>query len=138
MKKILFLIMLATVFIAALPQKTEAQTSLISAGNSLARDTVTNTAAKSWLGQFAGYHSTVTIQVDITKISGTLAGSLTVVASNDGVTYQAIGSAFTVTDVASQSTNFSPTLGFRYYGVKWTGTGTMSGSLVAKLYTTRP
>lgn len=137
MKKILLAgLMVAIAAMAVfIPEKSEAQViNLISTGNSLARDTVTNTAAKNLVTILKGYKATVGIQVDVTKISGTLAGTLIPVCSNDGVNYYAAGAGtFTVTDVASQGVLFAPPLGYVYYGVRWTGTGTMSGSFVAKL-----
>jgi len=140
MKKILFLGIAALIALATLaPAKAEAQTvSLVSTSNGLTKDTVTNTAAKILAKQVAGYKATVTIQIDITKISGTLGGTLIPVGSNDGVKWYAAGSStFSVTDVASQGTLFAPPLGYAYYGVQWTGTGTMSGSFVAKLVARR-
>lgn len=121
-----------TVFI---PENSQAQSiSLISTSNSLARDTVTNTAAKNLVTILKGYKATIGIQVDVTKISGTLGGTIIPVASNDGVTYYAAGAGtFSVTDVTSQGILFAPPQGYAYYGVRWTGTGTMSGSIVAKL-----
>jgi hypothetical protein len=140
MKKHLSLIVcLVALAMAFLPQKTEAQVStrnVISTTNSLARDTVTNAAAKIWMTPALSYANTVTIQVDVTKISGTLGGTVIPVGSNDGVTFYAAGAGtFTVTDVASQGILFAPPVGYTYYGVKWTGTGTMSGSLKATLVT---
>jgi hypothetical protein len=103
-------------------------------GNGLALDTVTNTAVKHMAIGAPGVAASITIQVNVTKISGTLGGTIIPVASNDGVSYYANGSGtFTVTDVPSQGINFSVPVGWRYYGVRWTGTGTMSGSVSAKL-----
>lgn len=107
---------------------------LISTGNSLAKDTVSNTAAKILMLSYKGCTTPIGITVDITKISGTLAGTLIPVCSNDGISFYPAGTGtFAVTDLATQGTAFSPPLGFAYYGVKWTGTGTMSGSLIAKI-----
>lgn len=140
MRKFLFLGIVAVFALATLaPAKAEAQTiSLISTSNGLARDTVTNTGVKRLTTVLKGYRATIGIQVDITKTSGTLGGTLIPVASNDGVTWYAAGSGtLTVTDVASQGILFAPPLGYAYYGVQWTGTGTMAGSFVAKLVARR-
>lgn len=136
--KIFKSIMLVAVFLAAAvfspTAKIHAQTILISTGNSLPRDTVTNTGVKKLVAAVKGYSATIGIQVDVTKISGTLGGTLIPVASIDGVTYYPAGAGtMTITDVASQGILFAPPLGYSYYGVQWTGTGTMSGSIVAKL-----
>ena len=113
----------------------KAQTvSLISTTNSLPKDTVTNTAAKQWVTTVKGYQATIGIQVDVAKLTGTLAGTLIPIASLDGVTYYAAGTGtMTITDVAAQGILFAPPLGYNYYGVRWTGSGTMTGTLVAKL-----
>lgn len=117
------------------PIKSEAQNSLISLGNSLAKDTVTNTAAKQWVKKLPGYNETIGVQLVVTKISGTLGGTIIPVVSNDGVTWSQSSvvsgsTSFTVTDVTSQNVVFYPSRGFLYYGFQWTGTGTMSGSAV--------
>lgn len=105
-------------------------------GNGLARDTVTNTAVK-WFAapyNFVGSQALVTIQVDLTKISGTLGGTIVPVASNNGVGYGIAGSAsYTVLDQTSQTAVISAPAGFNYYGFRWTGTGTMSGSAVGTI-----
>lgn len=139
MKKFLALILvIATAFIAPTIQ---AQTiGLVSTTNSLKLDTVSNTGVRVLQTILAGDKHTVTIQVDVTKISGTLAGTIIPVCSNDGVKWYANGaSTFSVTDVASQGVAFgSFPLGWAYYGVQWTGTGTMSGSIKATLKAIAP
>ena len=128
--------MLIAAFIAASPPA-QAQTSLVGA-NGLTKDTVTNTATKMLAGRPGAYVTSVTIQVDLTKISGTLGGTLTPIVSNDGVSYYSVASrvtrdtAYNVPD-ASGGYAYNLPLGWRYYGVKWAGTGTMSGSFTAKL-----
>lgn len=132
-KYVTFLLPLVIAIAAVLPSQAQVM-SLISTSNGTGKDTVTNAATKVLGKVLPGNKATIAIQVDITKISGTLGGTLIPVASNDGVNWYAAGSgSLTVTDVASQGILFSPPLGFAYYGVKWTGTGTMSGSFVAKI-----
>lgn len=82
--------------------------------------------------------NTVSIQAVIAKTSGTLAGTVTVQGSIDGVNYETVNASlvlptpatYTVTDVATQSKTFvitgSPYL---YYRLSWTGSGTMVGTL---------
>jgi hypothetical protein len=139
MKKfIVFLLLAATASIAT---PTQAQTiGLVSTTNSLKLDTVSNTGVRVMQTQLTGNKATVTIQVDVTKISGTLGGTIIPVASNDGVKWYANGSAsFSVTDVASQGVAFASfPLGWGYYGVQWTGTGTMSGSIKCTLLARTP
>jgi hypothetical protein len=117
----------------------QAQSTLISPvyGNSL--DTVTNTGVKVLWLQLQGYRETVTATINITKISGTLGGTLIPIASNDGVNFYQTAAittadtAYTVTNVAAQGKNYNFPRGYAYYGVQWTGTGTMSGSFNGKL-----
>lgn len=102
-------------------------------GNALNRDTVTNTAVKWWGSSYnqAGPQAYVTIQVDITKISGTLGGTLVPVASNNATGWGLAGSgSYTVLDLSAQTATLVAPAGFNYYGFRWTGTGTMSGSAV--------
>ena len=141
MKKFLLLITMAIGLIATMPLQSEAQTPMVGA-NSLTTDTVTNTASKTLVLKVPGYHSSVTIQVDITKISGTLGGTLVPIASNDGTTYYDCSASssdtVTVANSESQGKLYSMPPGYLYYGVKWTGTGTMSGSFTAKLLARKP
>lgn len=140
MKKYLIIgSLLAFACMAFAPARSQAQvTSLVSTNNGLTKDTVTNTGVRRLTTKVVGYRATIGIQVDVTKISGTLGGTLIPVASNDGVTWYAAGSGtMTITDVASQGILFTPPLGYQYYGVQWTGTGTMAGSFVAKLLARR-
>lgn len=119
--------------------ESQAQVALISPtyGNTI--DTVSNTASKILYKKVIGNKATITITVNITKISGVLAGTLIPVASNDGINfyditgYTTADAAFTVTDVASQGKAYQCKLGYQYYGVRWTGSGTMSGSITATL-----
>lgn len=83
-----------------------------------------------------------TIQVNITKISGTVAGTVTLQGSLDGVSYNtatsgalAITATYTATDVAAQSKSWvivnNP---YRYYRVSWTGSGTMVATMTAQIW----
>lgn len=117
-----------------------AQTSLYGT-NGYTRDTVTNTGNKVLYTLTRPIYkstSTITVTVTVTKTSGTIAGTIIPVGSNDGTNYYALTGSFTPTDVASQGCAFACTNGYRYYGVKWTGTGTMAGSFVATLNIVNP
>ncbi|HEY4288265.1 MAG TPA: hypothetical protein VGN00_14270 [Puia sp.] len=139
MRKFVLSLFIAAIAFFSPPLQSQAQVSLISTGNSLAKDTVSGTGVKILATRVPGYQATVGIQVNVTKISGTLAGTILPVASIDGVTYFPAGSGtFTATDVTSQGVLFAPPLGYLYYGVQWTGTGTMSGSITAKLLARKP
>lgn len=133
MKKILLIVL-----VAALSFGAKAQTSLLGS-NSLALDTVTNTGSKYMTARFAGTTatSTVTIAVDIIRISGTLAGTLTPVVSNNGTTFYSVSSttsrdtSVTITNAATAGYAFEMPKGWLYYGVQYTGSGTMSASIAA-------
>lgn len=137
MKKILVLSLLCVGLFAA--PKVHAQVDLTSVAYGNTKDTVTNTGTKILYAKVTGFKETITIIVDVTKISGTLAGSLKPVVSKNGTTwYDATGyttsdTTLTVTDVAAQGKAYQCRKGYQYYGVQWTGSGTMSGSFIATL-----
>jgi hypothetical protein len=92
-------------------------------------DTVTNTGTRIQRLQIPSYNDVVTVQPTFTKISGTAGGTVTLMGSVDNVAYSAIGSAYTVTDTATQTTSFSvnPSI-YQYYQLRYVGTGTMAVS----------
>lgn len=115
----------------------QAQVSLLSPGNGSVKDSVTNTGVKTLVKQVTGFKETIVIVASLTKISGTLGGKLVPIASLDGTTYLDVSAVtkdtLTVTDVASQAKGYVMPKGYQYYGVQWTGTGTMVGSFTGKL-----
>lgn len=111
---------------------------LISQSNSKALDTVSNTGTRVLFTTVIGKPTTVRIDYTCTKISGTVAGTVTPVVSNDKIKWYraacvADSNHVTATDVASQGAALYPYTGFLYYGVQWTGTGTMSASIHSKI-----
>lgn len=108
---------------------------------SLASDTVTNTATVYLSIYNPGVKTSTTVWVAVTKISGTVGGTITLQGSIDGVTYKALNTLETQTALATvTATDASNTYHWRlnhnplpYYRVSWTGTGTMSASFTAKL-----
>jgi hypothetical protein len=122
--------------------KTQAQVNLISPTYGLAKDTVTNTATKVLWKQVTGFKETIVVVTSLTKISGTLGGKVVPIASLDGTTFIDVSSAskdtLTVADAASQVKGYVMPKGYQYYGVQWTGTGTMSGSFTGKLLARKP
>ena len=118
------------------------QVSLTSSFN-LASDTTVN-AGTSYLTspRNLGAKQTTAIQVTVTKISGTVAGTISLLGTVDETNYKAILLAgvstalntYTATDVASQTFIFVvPNNPYLRYRVSWTGTGTMSASFTAKM-----
>jgi len=134
MKKILFILSMFLLIASA----SHAQTGIfaMTGANTLALDTVTNTATKYMSGTAKGYMKTVAVQVTFTKISGTLAGSATLQASVDGVSFYPVPGAgtFTLTDVASQGAVWSVIDSpYQFYRVSITGSGTMAASFSGQL-----
>ncbi len=117
--------------------KAEAQTSFISDDNGSVLDTVaTADLTKTFVltTEITGSSNIVEIQFTATKISGTVAGTVTVQTSLDGIDwYTAQGTtAYTLTD-ATQTTSFKITnYGARHIRILTVGTGTMSAQLKAK------
>lgn len=141
-----------------LPNKASGQmnkvTSLLSA-YSIATDTVTNTGTNYVSLLVQNWYEVMTFQANITKISGTIAGTITLQGSNDGTNYVTIpttyiassahtpyvvGGAATAspTNVTSQSFLFTLVASpFQYYRLSYTGSGTMAAKLSAKVLTSK-
>lgn len=112
----------------------EAQVTSMKSQYNLTVDTVTNTGTK-WLKTLSlnGYSKVVAVQFIAEEISGTTGGTAQLQGSLDGSYWYNIGSAYTLTDVASQSTVFTITdFPHVYLRVFVTGTGTMSDKIYAK------
>lgn len=132
MKKHFLMILLSVSLMAS--TKADAQVTLLGS-NGLARDSVTNTASETWTGRAASQYSSFNVQVTITKVSGTVGGTLALIYSNDGTNYFTYAGDSTITPADA-----SGTYGWRvinvsapYIGVKYTGTGTMVASAVASV-----
>lgn len=145
MKRIISLLIISFTLAALAPTvEVKAQTDMITASYGNTLDTVSNTGTKVLYAKVKGYKETITAIVTLTRISGTLGGTLKPVVSSDGVTwYDATGAtasdtAYTVTNSASQGKQFTFKRGFVYYGLQWTGTGTMSGSFSGQLLARKP
>jgi len=82
-----------------------------------------------------GLKEYVEVVTNITKVSGTLGGTLTLQGSHDGLVWDTVGSAYTVTD-ASQVKSLGVAKNAnakKYFRLKWVGTGTMNGYMEATL-----
>lgn len=140
MKKFIFLFV-ALLGIAAISQ---AQVYDFKSPYSLTSDTVTNTgtAYLSTPVVSPAPAVTTTIWVAVTKISGTVGGTITLQGSLDGTNWKAVNTPNTATALATfTATDASNTYHwvisgspFRYYRVSWTGTGTMAASFTAKIF----
>lgn len=108
---------------------------------SLTRDTVTNTATITLTSTRVPVGNNVTVYVAVTKISGTVGGTLTLMGSFDGTTFKALNTMDTQTALATiTATDATNTYHWRlngnpmpFYRVSWTGTGTMSASFTSRL-----
>lgn len=100
MKKFLFLILLAAFSFASQAQVAQVRpTALTTTSYSNALDTVTNTATKVTTPfRVSSFKSGVTAQVVVTKISGTVGGTLALQGSMDGTNWSTIGNAATPSD----------------------------------------
>jgi hypothetical protein len=101
-------------------------------------DTVTN-AGTSYLtvrNMDSRSLSRVTIQVNVTKISGTVGGTISILGSIDGTNYVALNTEETQTALATKTAADATAVyhwrlkgnDFTWYRVSWTGTGTMAAS----------
>lgn len=131
MKKILFIAVAVCLFSAV----SQAQTAMTNP-NGLALDTVTNATAEGPTLQVKSYQSTVAIVITVTKISGTVAGNVEWQGSNDGVKYATIDTSVLSDATKSYQFNQSPKR-FAYYKANIAGTGTLSASYSATVYTTK-
>lgn len=95
----------------------------------VATDTITDATVETQYANVGFNKSKVSVQSTLTKISGTVAGVMTLEASLDGDTYKRINTtdSLVLTDVASQSKIFTVSDNlWKYYRVKVTPTGTQS------------
>ncbi|MDB5288536.1 MAG: hypothetical protein JWR05_3485 [Mucilaginibacter sp.] len=96
----------------------------------IAGDTIVNTGTTSRVIKFTGGYNGAVLQINVALASGTGAGTLTLMGSLDGVNYKTIGSAYTITNTASQSAQFTVTAPLPTF-IKVAGAG--SGTEVAIL-----
>lgn len=136
------LLFVALVAFAAFESK--AQVYSLLSPYSFTSDTVTNTgtAYLSTVAVSPAPAVTTTFWVAVTKISGTVGGTITLQGSLDGTNWKAVNTPNTATALATfTATDASNTYHwiisgspFKYYRVSWTGTGTMSASFTAQMF----
>jgi hypothetical protein len=136
MKALIFILFAFVVTVTA-----EAQTSFKSPYD-LASDTVTNAGTAYLQVRNGGAATGLLVQVVVTKISGTVGGTITLQGSLDGTSnWKALNTVNTQTALPTitatdASNNYHWWLSgnpFPYYRVSWTGTGTMAASFTAKV-----
>lgn len=102
---------------------------------SLTSDTTINTATSYVSLPVTNWYNTVSIQSVVTKISGTVAGTVTLQGSLDGTNFNTVDpnyatvTSYVPTNVSTNTKVFVVTGSpYRYYRLSYTGTGTMSAS----------
>lgn len=140
MKKI-FMLFAFMLTISAIAQVTGPKLTYTAVGNLKstpthpATDTITNATPKFQYAIVNGSNVHFTVQCSLDKISGTVAGTVKVQGSVDGLFYTDISgqTPFTLTDVANQTCSFvvlhSP---YQYYRVAVTPSGTQSTKISSK------
>lgn len=101
-------------------------------------DTITDAVTELQYGIINGSNIHATFQPTFTKISGTAAATVKLQGSVDGLQYTDIGSSYTVTDVASQTTSFvvAPS-SYQYYRLQIVPTGTQSVKVITPVLVRR-
>lgn len=139
MKKLFIFLALGFMFLAT---ETKAQT-VASLANvdypTLLIDTVTNTGTGALFITLTQPYSNLTIQPKVTRISGTMNSNSApkLQGSIDGTNYYDIaGDTLHITNTASPIVDdwVKTSQAYKYYKVTWTGTGTMSAKLEAKIF----
>jgi hypothetical protein len=129
MKKIIlfFALMVSMVGMAQTQNVISTSGNLKSTDVHAATDTITNAVTKYQYAAVKGYNEIIAVQPTFTKISGTAAATVKMQGSVDGVQYTDIGTSYTVTDVATQTTAFIITpSSYQYYRLSIVPTGTQS------------
>jgi hypothetical protein len=122
MKKFLFLVVACLAGFVSRTLAQEVVTIPLTAG-----DTITNTGTSSKIIKSTTGAAGLVVQVVLTKLSGTGAGTVQLQQSLDGTNYVNLGSAFTITNVTTQSTVFSVASPVpKFIKVLATGSGTES------------
>lgn len=142
MKKYIVILFVAIAFNFAKAQTSVIQ-SMYNPGNTyslakllttvVTRDTVTDTGTAYVCSKRISGPGQITIQINITKVSGTVAGTVTLMGSLDGVNFKAMPTQETQTGLATvTATNGSTSFSWRlssspylYYQANWVGTGSM-------------
>lgn len=105
------------------------------------KDTVVDTGSGALFSKRIGGAGAVTIQVNVTKVSGTVGGTISLQGSLDGTNYKALNTEETQTALATiTATDASNVYHWRlskspflYYKVNWVGTGTMNATFTASI-----
>lgn len=143
MKKILILAALVLSLLATIAYSASAQVKTFTQPYGMARDTVTNTGTAYVSLHNPGAKSQITVRVTITKVSGTVAGTITLMGSFDGTTYKALVAPNSATALATYTAADATGVydwiladnPYNYWRVSYTGAGTMVAYLNAQALT---
>ncbi len=100
----------------------------------VAGDTIANTGTVNKQFTVTAGYAAAGVQIVITKISGTVAGTTKLQGSLNGSQWEDIGSSFSHTDVATQAKLFAVTGGVPYTYLRTTSTGSGTMSARVRLY----
>lgn len=135
--------LIALFFALALGVSVFAQDVTMRNASASSTETITNGGTGILTGTVRGHKNTITVQVTITKTSGTVAGTLTLQGSLDNVSYKAtllpngVSTAvntYTATDVASQTFIWQlDKNAYNYWRISYTGSGTMVATMTGVL-----
>lgn len=90
-------------------------------------DTIFNGAVVSVTQDISKAYDVVSFQAVVTKLTGTVAGTVMLEGSNDGTNYLSISDTLTLTDVTTNTKLWTVDKApYKYYRLKGTGSGTMS------------
>jgi hypothetical protein len=139
MKKLIFIV----AALLCIATHSNAQIKTFKSTYSLASDTTVDAGTTYLTSPAIPGPGKTTIQVVVTKISGTVGGTISLQGSLDGTNFKALTTEETQTALATiTATDASNVYAWRlsgnpftYYRVSWTGTGTMSASFTAKSIT---
>lgn len=137
MKKLLMVLALVLFTATSVLAQTTFQSTditLTSRTNGTIEDTIVNTANRLIAfpivtGGYPQYYDVASVSASLTRISGTAAGVARWMASNDGVNFFRIQrtDSIIVTNLATQAVGFSTApYAYKYLGISYTGSGTMS------------
>ena len=131
MKKLFLFVAIAAGLLFSAGAKAQAPIPQLTATYGNVLDTVVNTGSKATVAYKVPFFKTgISYVVVVTKISGTVGGTLQLEGSMDGTNFALIGSATTPGD-ATRNYSFNTTARYYYYRVSYTGAGTMSASFKA-------
>lgn len=128
--------MLLTTIACTVTVTSQAQTVAMVNPNALALDTATQAAAEGPTLIVNNYQASMSIVLPVTKISGTIAGTVSWQGSNDGVSYWTITTT-ALTDATNVYGYSETPKKFKYYKALITQSGTSSLSYKASIYVTK-